>query len=199
MSVLDRLYSNDLQAALLQKDGTWSSAFDLSKSIVLAGSFNPLHDGHLRLVKVAEELSGRSGLFEISIDNVDKPDLPRAELERRLDQFKGAENVIVTRARLFSDKAALLAGAWFVVGFDTAVRLLDDRYHADGDAVSDMRLLMAARVKFLVAGRSDSDGEFMGLDNLNVPAGLAEMFISIPESAFRENISSTELREQQSR
>ncbi len=199
MSVLDELYAGDLRSALLTVDGSWSRSPDLSGCIVLAGSFNPLHEGHMQIAKIASEITDRRVVFEISIENVDKPDLPRPELEQRLSQFTGVGDVAVTRARLFSDKAALLPGAWFVIGFDTAVRLLDDRYHSDGDAEADVRKLSDAGVKFVVAGRVDNDGVFRGLKDIDIPQNLGEMFIEVSESAFRSDISSTELRKRGSR
>lgn len=199
MSKLDRLYSGELRVALAHADGSWSTDVDLSEHVALAGSFNPLHSGHRRLADVAAQISDRKIVFEISIENVDKPDLPRPELERRLAQFRGIADVAITRARLFSDKAALLPGVWFVVGFDTAVRLLDDRYHSEGDATADLRRLVGLGVKFLVAGRADSQGKFRGLVSLDIPKDLVEMFIPIPESAFREDVSSTALRDRETR
>ena len=47
--------------------------------------------------------------------------------------------------------------------------------------------------KFLVAGRK-YEGEFKTLDDVPVPQGFRYLFQSIPESRFRSDISSTELR-----
>ena len=46
---------------------------------------------------------------------------------------------------------------------------------------------------FLVAGRL-SDGSFRELSALNIPERFTEIFKSIPESKFRIDISSTQLR-----
>jgi hypothetical protein len=46
---------------------------------------------------------------------------------------------------------------------------------------------------FLVAGR-ERDGTFRTLNDVPVPREFAEMFSSIPESNFRSEVSSTELR-----
>ena len=40
--------------------------------IILSGSFNPFHIGHNNLLTAAEKLSGRNGILELSIFNVDK-------------------------------------------------------------------------------------------------------------------------------
>jgi hypothetical protein len=58
--------------------------------------------------------------------------------------------------------------------------------------------MMAAGVRFLVAGRLDSDagggGVFRTLADVDVPSGFAPMFTEMPEAEFRRDISSTELR-----
>lgn len=197
--VLDQLYSRERSLVVLDERGLELPDFAPSQSVVLAGSFNPLHRGHRKMLAAAEKISNRTGIYEISVENVDKPDLPRDELEKRLEQFRGNARVAITRARLFSDKAALLPGAWFVIGFDTAVRLLDDSYYEDNDATGDLLRLQAAGLKFLVAGRVDNAGRFRDISDLRVPESLTDMFIAVPESVFREDVSSTELRAERSR
>lgn len=199
MNELDRLYARELQAVIVRADGRTTSDIDVSERVVLAGSFNPLHDGHREMLRAATRISGRRGMFEISIANVDKPDLPRDELERRLGQFQEVEDVAVTRAALFSEKAALLRGAWFVIGYDTATRLVDDRYYSspagpDGAAARHLIALQSAGVRFLIAGRVSPDGVFRGVESLSIPAGLEDMFIEVPEAEFRADVSSTDLR-----
>lgn len=200
MNELDRLYAQELEAVIVRANGLTTSDIDVSDRVVLAGSFNPLHDGHRGMLNAATRICGRRGMFEISIANVDKPDLPRDELERRLGQFMDVEDVAVTRAALFSEKAALLPGAWFVIGYDTATRLVDDRYYssparADGAAAIHLIELKSTGVKFLIAGRVSTNGVFKGVESLSIPSGLEDMFIEVPEAEFRADISSTDLRQ----
>ena len=63
-------------------------------------------------------------MFELSVTNVDKPALPSAEICRRLRQFTWRTEVWVTRAPTFAEKASVFPGAIFVVGADTAERIL---------------------------------------------------------------------------
>lgn len=198
-SPLDRLYSGATRLAVAYADGSHSEKLPPGDLVALAGSFNPLHKGHRNLLEAAEKISGRKGIYEISIENVDKPDLPRTELKQRLEQFRGLANVAITRAKLFSEKAQLMPGAWFVIGYDTAVRLLDDRYYENESAESHMLRLNAMGLSFLVAGRVDTEGKFRSLEWLDLPDSLRAMFVGIPESEFREDVSSTDLREQRSR
>ena len=96
---------------------------------VLPGSFNPLHHGHTTLAATAAAKLGVDVVFELSVANVDKPELGRDEVERRLGQFAGVAPVWVTRAAAFEKKADIFPGAAFVLGWDTAVRLIDPKYY----------------------------------------------------------------------
>ena len=195
-SELKRLYAGQERYVVFHADGSFTTGDDVRDRIVLAGSFNPLHRGHTRMLDSASRITGRRGLFEISVENVDKPDLPRDELGKRLNAFRNYGDVVITRAPLFAQKAALLKGCWFVLGFDTAIRLLDDRYYpAATTAEQEILSLGQAGTKFVVAGRVATDGKFRGLHDLVIPASIREMFLPLPESEFREDISSTELRQ----
>jgi hypothetical protein len=197
---LDRLYTGEALYVVIGADGITTTDADVGERVVLGGSFNPLHRGHTRMLEAAARITGRRGLFEISIQNVDKPDLPRDELAKRLVAFRDVGDVVVTRAPLFAQKAILLRGCWFVLGYDTAVRLLDDRYYPpDTTAERELISMKENGTRFVVAGRLDASGRFRGMSDLVVPASVRDMFLELPESAFREDISSTELRQGRSR
>ena len=162
---------------------------------VLAGSFDPLHDGHEGLAAAASRLLGQPVTFELSITNVDKPPLRVSEVRRRLGQFAGRCDIVVTRATRFSEKARLFPGCTFVIGWDTAVRLVAPRYYG-GDASLMVRALEEIRglgCRFMVAGRSGEDG-FHAATEVEAPAGFESMFTFIPASDFRSDVSSTEIR-----
>ena len=162
---------------------------------VLAGSFDPLHDGHEGLAAAAARLLGQPVTFELSMTNVDKPVLSLAEVQRRLGQFAGRYDIVVTRATRFSDKARLFPGCAFVIGWDTAVRLVAPRYY-EGDVSRMMRALEEIRglgCRFMVAGRS-REGRFHAATEIEAPAGFESMFTYIPASEFRRDVSSTDIR-----
>ena len=161
------------------------------KMILLPGSFNPLHKGHKGLLLAAEKISGRVGVLELSIANVDKPTLSMAEVERRLQQMQGVYSVALTCAPTFAEKAELFPGAWFAMGYDTAVRLLSPEYHDDVPTM--LKRFQELGTRFAVAGRLGKDG-FKTVEKLAIPAGFEALFVPIPPEAFREDISSTELR-----
>ena len=58
--------------------------------------------------------------------------------------------------------------------------------------------MMVGGARFLVAGRAESES-FRTLANVDISAGFAPMFSEIPETEFRRDIPSTELRAGESR
>jgi hypothetical protein len=191
---LDAFLNGELPLLCVEADGTMGSQSPRSR-LLIPGAFNPIHDGHLGLARVAEQLIGDPAAFELSIANVDKP-LTDADIRQRLPQFSGRAPVWLTRAPTFLDKAKLFPGAVFVIGADTAVRIVAPRYYAD--SIETMRRALTTvrelGCRFLVAGRADSSGAFAHVDTLPIPSEHRELFEAIPEELFRVDVSSTTLR-----
>ncbi len=213
MNLIDRLYAGEIPALVITPTPVdTKTAFGPSrteirellpeKPLVLAGSFNPFHDGHREMLAAAAKLTSRTGYLEISIQNVDKPLLPRRELDRRaaLIASEGL-SLIVTSAPRFTEKSSVLPGSSFLIGFDTFVRLLDEKYYPDhvtGELTSvenSLDLIEENRCQFVVAGRVDDQQMFKELSGVKIPRRYQKMFIGLSESQFRSDISSTEMRD----
>src|SRR5262249_12719607 len=80
-------------------------------AVVLPGSFNPLHDGHLLLARVAEDIKQQSVAFEISVINVDKPPLAAGEVRTRLAQVARPGRPPLPRGRTVPPKGRPAARA----------------------------------------------------------------------------------------
>lgn len=164
------------------------------------GAFHPLHPGHRKMAQIAQAILGKPVAFELSVANVDKPPLDFIEIDHRVKQFTPSEALWLTRAPTFEKKAALFPGATFVVGADTIARVGHERYYGGHPSAMQAAFdyLAAERCRFLVFGRA-IDGAFRTLDELQLPPALGRLCTGVPEAAFREDISSTQLRQVQAR
>jgi hypothetical protein len=155
-----------------------------------------LHEGHLSLAGAASRTAGGAAAFELSVANADKPPLPPEEVRRRLAQFAWRAPLWLTHAPTFAEKATLFPGAVFVVGADTAERVVAARFYGGSPErmAEALGVLRGCGCRFLVAGRADATGRFVGPDDLAIPAAYRDLFTGIPEAVFRLDLSSTQLR-----
>lgn len=195
VDTIERLVAGEVNRVTVQPDGqTVLSA--PSPSVLLPGSFNPLHEGHVSLARVAEELRQLPSAFEISVVNVDKPALSGETVRQRVGQFAWKSPVELTRSPTFVEKVRLFPNATFVIGADTAERLVAPRYYG-GDA---LRMGVAldeignSGASFLVAVRIDAAGRVRGLRDVAVPRRYVDLFAEIPEQRFRADVSSSAIR-----
>jgi hypothetical protein len=193
--MLDAFYRGEVDWVCREADGTYRIG-DPRPAVLFPGSFNPLHHGHTTLADIAGHRLGLPVAFELSVANVDKPDLPAEEVTRRLGQFPNRHAVYVSRAPTFRAKAALFPDCVFVVGADTAARIVHPSYYGDDPAVVERALAeIAARgCWFLVGGRIDAAGTFVDVGGVAIPKDYRDIFEGLAEREFRVDVSSTELR-----
>jgi hypothetical protein len=112
-----------------------------------------------------------------------------------VEQFADVGPVWLTRAATFEAKADLFPGAAFVLGWDTAVRVIDPKYYG-GAAGRDsaLRKLLARECRLVVGGRVDTTGRFRVWDGSDLAGEFAPLFVALAEADFRADVSSTQLR-----
>jgi nicotinic acid mononucleotide adenylyltransferase len=193
--IIERFLAGEFDRVTAQPDGQLMlSARRLP--VLLPGSFNPLHAAHVLLARVAEEITQQPLAFEISVVNVDKPPLDAGTVRHRLAQFAGKAPVELTRAPTFLEKTRLFPKTTFVIGADTAERLVAAKYYGDDEVRMHEALEEIANsgASFLVAARIDAAGRLRTLDDISLPRRYADRFTAIPAQRFRMDASSSEIR-----
>jgi hypothetical protein len=150
------------------------------------------------MAKLIGRMKGSAVDFEISIYNVDKDNMTRGDVNQRILQFIGVGTIIISKSKTFVEKSTHFKGCSFVVGWDTAVRILDAKYYDNNfkSALAALDDIRKNRCEFIVVGRLDKFGKFRNAKDINIPEGYEDMFIMIEEEKFRSDISSTDFRTQ---
>lgn len=145
MTQLGSLMDGHCTALFLQNNGsvepycgiTNYSSYKDSSYYILPTSANPLHKGHLHMANFVSSIRDIDDVpihceFELSMTNVDKDDLSVDETYYRLKQFMElGRKCWITKFTTFAQKAHFFQECQFIVGTDTANRIINPKYYYD--------------------------------------------------------------------
>ena len=179
---------------LLNNEVNYVSSSKSKPELIFPGSFNPLHEGHIRMRDLAEKKTGMQTTFEICAKNADKPPLTFQEIKRTLDQFDENDSWVMTSAGRFSEKAEMFPNSVFIIGADTLLRVFDEKFYSSNKDMNEhVERFNDHNIHFLVFGRKVND-KFISLEDINIPSKIRSRCNGFNEGSFRDDISSTEIR-----
>lgn len=185
------------------KRGKREVALPKRPATLLPGSFNPIHQGHRDMAgAVYLRTNGRPIVYMLTADSPHKPRLTAQQLLARVAMFRHERNKFLGTAVLFTqddplfiDKARQHPGLGFIIGADTAIRMLDPQW---GPAIEPMlQEFRQLGTHFYLFGR-DVDGHYLSPETVlerHVPRQYRALFHCMSER--QAQISSTEIRERQ--
>ena len=178
-------------------------SFEIPQNLlILSGSFNPFHDGHKHMLLAAHKETNYKPFLEISITNVDKDPLVISDIQKKIDMIISHNfPLIISNAPRFLEKSNLFPGSIFLIGNDTFQRLFEIKYYNDFKSNTsssiinkNLEIIKDNKCKFLVVGRINEKNIFTNMDLSFIPKEYEFMFSSLEETKFRNDISSTKIR-----
>lgn len=162
---------------------------------LFCGSFNPMHDGHIKIADYIYDKYNTPVDFEISLNNVEKTTIPIEEVRRRYEQMftknrPAFGRLYITDEARYLEKARIFPDVTFVCGYDTMRALCSGDYYNVNfeDVIAEFEKLGN---KFLVFPRHKEDGSVGLLDEF--PPKILEI-TSFVEDFVPIKVSSRELR-----
>ena len=165
-----------------------------SRSALMAGAFNPPHEGHFGMAQNLEKEGGRV-VFSITVDPPHKAPLSVQEMLKRAKLLQGRDRLFSQGDPMYLDKARRFPNVPIIMGADAALRMLDPKWGLDIEEM--LNEFDQLGTTFLIAERV-VDGELKTVEDVRnkvptINSFQRYMFMGLKG---RWDISSTQLRNQ---
>lgn len=178
-------------------DGTRYADLPGKRYAIMAGAYNPPHEGHFGMQEAFKDVSSRQVVYEVTANPPNKAAITVQGLLQRATMLKGHDRLFTWSKPMFLDKARVYPKTPLIMGADAFLRVLDPTWGLDIDkALAEFYNL---GTHFYVQGRL-VNGEFLTLDKiLDRSKHLSEASgMGLKETAHhldgRHDVSSTEIR-----
>lgn len=162
---------------------------------MMAGTFNPPHEGHYGLADSFRRTHGRNVVFEIGTNPPHKAPPTVQDLLKRAKMLRGRDALFSKDIPMYLDKARAFPKMPLLIGADTMVRMLDPKWGVDIQSMLEEMTKLGTT--FYVSGR-EIDGKFTTCDDIvgAFPYNLLNYVSLFKTLKGRWDISSSQLRAQ---
>lgn len=191
---VDKVCAKEGWRELMREEIQFISSHNEEPKLIFPGAFNPIHKAHLEMAALAKKQIQKEVFFEVCIQNADKPPLSYHQIDSTLKQFTQSDKWVLTKTGKFSDKAMIFKDATFIIGADTLLRMLNEKFYPSYKSmIEEFEIFNQQNTKFLVFGRVYGE-KFITLNDISLPENIKQRFEGFGEDIFRSDISSSQIR-----
>ena len=118
-------------------NGTRDDATLQNNDALMAGAFNPPHEGHFGMEAAYKAALGGDTIYEITVDPPHKTALSIQDMLKRAKGLQGHNRIFCKGDPLYLDKINRFPGHPILMGADAALRLLDPKWGASLQEILD--------------------------------------------------------------
>lgn len=119
--------------------------------LLVPGTFDPLHFGHIAMAEEAASKSGLQPVFMLTMKPPHKEPISFSQALDRIAQFRSRDFLLDEGNALYIEKARAYPGAAFAIGADTLDRILDPKW---GNVIDQVDEFLRLGTRFFVADRT---------------------------------------------
>ena len=158
---------------------------------LMAGAFNPPHDGHFGMAQAYKEALGGDTVFEITVDPPHKDPLTVQDMLKRAKLLQGRSRIFSKGDPMYIDKVRRFPGHPILMGADAALRLFDPKW---GVSLKDfLNAIEQGGVPVYVAERM-IDNKLVTASDIGYKCIVAHSWSPFVPLKGHWDISSTQLR-----